>query len=328
LIKTLLFAVALCFTFCTVVEAQSQDVFSTLQENVWYLKTADTKARLYVTEIGEGSPVVFLHGGPGNDFNYIVDALLPHLREHRFILFDQRGSVLSPVSPEAVPSLSLDVLVEDLEQLRQALGEEKLTLFAHSFGTVVAEAYFIKYPQHVRSMVLAASAPPVGEFSSVLAATRPRMKLLRERPLVATVLQNEHLAGSPDTLTDRQRSMRGRIRDASIDIVHLDRWRQVYGGGVYYNDKVGDAIGGSLPAQIDMAASLQTHTVPITIIDGDQDFLDPAGQGWKQTASLHPNIKVDVLPSAGHYAWIDAPAEFAKDLSAGLAQSGPSSTTP
>jgi proline iminopeptidase len=325
LLKTLLFAAALCSTYCAAGPRQ-KDIFSTLQENVWYLKTDGPATRLYVTEIGKGSPVVFLHGGPGNDFNYIVDALRPQLSEHRFILFDQRGSVLSPVPPETVPSLSLDVLVEDLERLRQAIGEEKMTLLAHSFGTVVAEAYFIKYPQHVRSMVLTASSPPVTEFDDVLAATRPRMKLLRERPLVAAVLQQEHLTGNTDTLTDWQRTMRGRIRDASIDIVHLDRWRKVYGGGVYYNGKVGDAVAGSLPARIDILASMRTHPVPITVIDGDQDFLDPAGQGWKQAAAILPSIKVEVLPSAGHYGWIDAPKEFAKYLRAGLSRSDSSST--
>jgi proline iminopeptidase len=320
LIKTMFFAAALCSTIC-VAQSEEKDIFSALQQNVWYMRTEDPAIKLYVTEIGHGSPVVFLHGGPGNDFNYIIDALRPQLSEHRFILFDQRGSVLSPVPPDKIKSLSLDTLVEDLERLRLALGEEKLTLFGHSFGTVLAEAYFIKYPQHVQEMVLAASAPPSIELADVLAAARPRMKQLRERPLVDTILEEEHLAGAPDKLTDRQRSMRWRIKNlAAMDIVHLDRWRQVEGGGVYYDEKVDGAIGASLPARIDILPILRTHPVSVTIIDGDQDYLDPSGQGWKQATALLPVIKVKALPSAGHYSWVDAPEEFAKALREGLSR--------
>jgi proline iminopeptidase len=321
LIKTLLFAAILCSTIC-IAQSEEKDAFSALQQNVWYMPTADPAIQLYVTEIGHGSPIVFLHGGPGNDFNYIIDALRPQLGEHRFILFDQRGSVLSPVPPDKLKSLTLDAFVEDLERLRLSLGEEKLTLFGHSFGTVLAEAYFIKYPQHVQGMVLAASAPPSYGLADVLKAARPRMKQLRERPLVDTVLEEEHLAGAPDKLTDRQRSMRWRIKNlAAINVVHLDRWRHVEGGGVYYNDKVDDAIGDSLPARIDILSSLRMHPVPITIIDGDQDYLDPSGQGWKQAAEQLPIVMVRSLPTAGHYSWIDAPEEFARALHDGLSRS-------
>ncbi len=103
----------------------SPDVFDALQENVWYMQTADKKAQIYVTSLGQGPMVVVLNGGPGNDFNYIVDAVRGLSAKYRFILFDQRGSVLSPVPPAAVGGLSIQTLVADLDTLRQALGERR-----------------------------------------------------------------------------------------------------------------------------------------------------------------------------------------------------------
>ena len=87
-----IFAALLTITISVPISARAEPaaspIFSELQRNTWYLPTANGAARLYVTEIGRGPPVIFLHEGPGNDFQYIVPALRPHLLTHRFILFD------------------------------------------------------------------------------------------------------------------------------------------------------------------------------------------------------------------------------------------------
>ena len=98
-------------------ERSPADVFDRLQQNVWYLPTKTKDVRLYVTELGSGPPVIFLHGGPGNDFNYFIDAARPHIDRYRFIFFDQRGSLLSPVGAAQTKSVTLAVLVDDLEAL-------------------------------------------------------------------------------------------------------------------------------------------------------------------------------------------------------------------
>jgi proline iminopeptidase len=304
------------------VARSSDDLFSRLQQNVWYLQTGDKAARLYVTEIGQGAPVVFLHGGPGNDFNYIIDALRPHLGRHRFILFDQRGSLLSPVAAEQVKTLSLAVLVDDLETLRQALGEDKLVLFGHSFGTLLAEAYFEKYPEHVAGMVLAASMPaqtPEGGFAALLKAMRPRQNALRDRPLVLETLAAEGFPTDPADDTPRQHSDRWRLTNlAAGNLVRLDRWRSIQGGDVYYSEAVDSAIGDTIPGAIDLGPTLNRHPIPITVIDGDQDYLDPSAGGWRAQAKRSPRITLRTVPEAGHYAWIDNPSVFARDLEIGL----------
>src|SRR5690606_25870669 len=91
--------------------AQKQrGIFDELQENVWYLPTEDKQARLYVTQIGEGDSIIALHGGPGNDFHYLVDAVRNNTQKNTFILFDQRGSLMSPVKDSLIQSLSLNIL--------------------------------------------------------------------------------------------------------------------------------------------------------------------------------------------------------------------------
>lgn len=44
--------------------------------------------------------------------------------------------------------------VEDLEQIRKLLGFEKITILGHSFGSVTAQLYAIKYTQHLNRLII------------------------------------------------------------------------------------------------------------------------------------------------------------------------------
>ncbi len=44
--------------------------------------------------------------------------------------------------------------MEDLERIRIALGEEKLTFIGHSAGTLIGAVYADRYPQRVRAFLL------------------------------------------------------------------------------------------------------------------------------------------------------------------------------
>ena len=111
--------------------------------NQWYMNTTDAdgaKLTHYIAEYGveskPGNTVIVLHGGWGAEHSYLVPAIKPLADEYRFVLYDQRGSLRSPAVPPA--KITYDALVEDLDQLRQRLGLEKVTLKAHSMGNMLA----------------------------------------------------------------------------------------------------------------------------------------------------------------------------------------------
>jgi pimeloyl-ACP methyl ester carboxylesterase len=312
---------ALAITQPAIAAPSHADVFDRLQENVWYLKTADKAARLYVTSIGKGAPVVFLHGGPGNDFNYFVDALVPHLTQNKFILFDQRGSLLSPVGDANIKALTLQQLVDDLEALRIATGQDKMVLLGHSFGSYLALTYYKEHPDNVAALILTGAFPPSGRIMDVIKAMRPRQKSLQSRPAIAAQLKAEGLPDDAAKDTPQQSEARWRIGEfAPMNVIDLGRWRQAQGGEVYYNKDVDDTIGDSLPDELDIIPTLKAHPIPVTIIQGDQDYLDPGAQAWKALAATPDGktVKVEVMPRAGHYSWIDAPDEFSRALDEGL----------
>jgi proline iminopeptidase len=118
-----------------------------------YLKVSNLH-ELYYEQSGNpnGSPVVFLHGGPGggtdNDHRRYFDP-----QHYRIILFDQRGCGKSKPNAEIRENSTWE-LVEDIEKIRKTLGLEKWVVFGGSWGSTLALSYAITYPQHVRALIL------------------------------------------------------------------------------------------------------------------------------------------------------------------------------
>ena len=109
---------------------------------------------LYFEECGKqtGRPILFLHGGPGAGIAPSHRRLFNPDR-FRCVLFDQRGSGQSrPFA--SIESNTTDALISDIEALRHHLGVDKFILFGGSWGSTLALAYAIAYPEHVESLIL------------------------------------------------------------------------------------------------------------------------------------------------------------------------------
>ena len=118
-----------------------------------YLAVDDTH-NLYWEQSGnpDGVPVLLLHGGPG------AGASPTHRRffdpdYYRIIIFDQRGAGRSTPSG-CLENNTTTHLINDMEALRAHLSVDRWHLFGGSWGSTLAMAYSIKYPDHVLSMIL------------------------------------------------------------------------------------------------------------------------------------------------------------------------------
>ncbi len=140
-------------------------------------------------------PLFLLAGGPGQAATQVflpqIDRLEQVRQDHDLVIIDQRGTGSSnPLSCPAAgmqQELAADLaesalldrmkaclagfkgdprnfttqnFVQDLDQVRQALGYDKIDLLGVSYGTRVALEYLRAYPQYVRALVLDGAAPP------------------------------------------------------------------------------------------------------------------------------------------------------------------------
>jgi len=96
---------------------------------------------LFVHEVGEGFPVILLHGGPGLDHTHMSPWLDSLGDEFRLLYVDGRGQGRSErVEPS---TLSLEGFAEDVDLLADALGLERFALLGHSFGAIVSAKHAI-----------------------------------------------------------------------------------------------------------------------------------------------------------------------------------------
>src|SRR5439155_23348029 len=97
---------------------------------------------LFVEEIGDGFPLIVLHGGPGLDHSMFRPYLDPLGDDFRLIYVDERGQGKSDRVDPA--TLSLDVFARDVDLLAEALGLERFVLLGHSFGAIITTKHAIE----------------------------------------------------------------------------------------------------------------------------------------------------------------------------------------
>ena len=103
---------------------------------------------------GSGQPLFLIHGiGAARDAWRFV---IPKLSDHFTVVsYDLRGHGTSPKSSY---KFNLNDLVHDLENLRERLGFKKAFFVGHSLGGMIAPAYALKYPEHVKALGLLSTA--------------------------------------------------------------------------------------------------------------------------------------------------------------------------
>lgn len=139
-------------------------------------------------------PLMFLAGGPGQAATELAGMLGWPLREirqqHDIILVDQRGTGKSnglrceaPVedalslddrnvdvkedvekcllqfTDRHLPSYTTYNFIEDLEQVREALGHKQVHLYGGSYGTRAGFAYLKRHPESIKTATLDSNAP-------------------------------------------------------------------------------------------------------------------------------------------------------------------------
>lgn len=113
-------------------------------------------AKLWCEVEGNGDPVLLIAGGPGNSHTYFHPWFSDLAKNFKVIYFDAFGRGKSTRSKDST-QYTFKRDVEDIEGLRKALGFKKWTVFGHSYGGMVAQAYAIEYPNSVDKLIISNS---------------------------------------------------------------------------------------------------------------------------------------------------------------------------
>ncbi len=106
---------------------------------------------LFVEVMGQGYPLVLMHGGPGLDHTSLLP-LQPLADQYTLVFYDHRCNGRSEGAE--VSSMTFENLTADADALRQKLGFDQWAVLGHSFGGNVALEYALRYPHSLSHLVL------------------------------------------------------------------------------------------------------------------------------------------------------------------------------
>ncbi|HXD69097.1 MAG TPA: proline iminopeptidase-family hydrolase [Gaiellales bacterium] len=111
----------------------------------------------------EGTPILLLHGGPGAASYYMIP-LAERLAEHRpTIVYDQLGCGRSD-QPDDTSLWTVDRSVEEVDQVRAALGLDRCHLLGQSWGGWLSIEYMTRGATGIERLVLASTSASIPEF--------------------------------------------------------------------------------------------------------------------------------------------------------------------
>jgi pimeloyl-ACP methyl ester carboxylesterase len=249
---------------------------------------------LAAQQLGQGDPLVILHGLLGSGSNW--RSIARSLGEQRTVyLPDARNHGASPHHPHmGYPAMAADTLA-----FMDARGLQCVDLVGHSMGGKTAMWLALHAPQRVRSLIVVdiAPAPSPGHHG-------PLLTLLRRLPVEHMQRRAEVDAALAEEVPDN--ALRAFI---ALNLVSKD-------GGLAWRINL-DAIAESLPVLMDFPVCDGRYDGPVLFLAGSgSDYVGAAHE--RAITRLFPSAQLRHITGAGHWLHAEQPAAFLREANAFL----------
>ena len=232
---------------------------------------------IYYEEQGDGEPVVLIGGLTSTVETWGLQRSALAAR-YRVVLPDNRGSGRTRV-PDDDGSRTIPEFAEDVRVLLDGLGLERVHLVGASMGGLIVQAFALRHPERLKSLVLACTT--FGGPQAVAADPAVAAKLLdatgdssdSSLPVVA----------HPDSQAKRPEAIR----------FYLDSKK------AQPHSAAEVAARAQAVAAFDAADRVCDIAVPTLVITGKQDILVPA-ENSRMLAERIPNAELVEIDDAGH----------------------------
>ncbi|MET4108407.1 alpha/beta fold hydrolase [Hymenobacter sp. UYP22] len=257
--------------------------------------------QLHFREMGQGAPLVILHGLFGTLDNWQTLARRWAEAGHRVIVVDLRNHGRSPHAPEHTYALMAEDVLGLFDQLQ--LGADT-TLMGHSMGGKVAMRFALDYPERLGKLIVVDIAP--------------RFSDMRHQDDIVAGLNAVPLA----TLESRQQA-----DEALAQHIKWPDVRQFLLKNLYRREDNSFAWRpnlAALTAEMDDIGAEITAAHPflkpaLLIRGGKSDYVSPEDKLYAIPA-LFPNSQVETVVDAGHWVHAEKPEEVFQLVTAFLGQ--------
>ena len=250
-------------------------------------------------------PLLVIHGGPGFSHHYLL-ALTALADDRPVIFYDQLDSGNSE-RPGNPANWTVERFVSEVDDVRAALGLDRLIVLGSSWGGTVAAEYAIARPAGLVGLVLA--SPLISTPRWIADNTAYRKALPAD---VQKVLDEHEAAGTTDSQEYQDAVMvfyrRHLCRldpwpdevNRAFELANLDLYVTMWGNTEF------NATG--TLKDYDASARLDRIEVPTLFTCGEFDEATPAA--CRDFAALVPNGRAEVIPDASHMAFVEQPGAY------------------
>jgi proline iminopeptidase len=255
----------------------------------------------------EGSGIPCLVAGYSSLY---PQAFSDELKKHLKLIFvDWKNSFLADDPFPQAAKITMDTLVDDLDEVRRQLGYEKIAILGHSWPGFLPLAYGAKYPSHA-SFLISIGCPPYNNKNTDKASAEywerdasPERKAAYQRSLAAL----------PDSLLDklgrRERWVMLYVRDRAkcwMDPDYDCYWLWLGKGASMDFEHQYYTV---LTADYDPRPDFKKITAPVFVANGRYDYFVPP-ELWEAEKDKLPNLDYHLFMKSGHWPMLDETEHF------------------
>ena len=262
--------------------------------------------RVWWRRLGEGTrpPLVLLHGGPGLGHDYLLP-LAALAQDREIIFFDQLGCGRSDI-PTDPSAYTIAKFATRLDALRAALKLDRIALYGHSWGGVLAIEYLATHGHaSVEKLVLS------GAFASTPQANAGIARLIRLLPdgarLASLEQARDYAADDYAPLAQAFSDLHFCRADPRPPEFTASMQNAIASPSVPAMIGLGLTITGNLK-NWDRRADLARITIPTLITAGEFDEITRNCQETLRDAI--PDARLTIMPGCSHMTMTEAPEEY------------------
>jgi proline iminopeptidase len=272
-----------------------------------YVKT-DNGVIHYKT-YGNGEPILIINGGPGLDcegFSSLAELISD---KYMTILYDQRGTGKSELNPVDSITVTMDLMVKDIEALRNYLEIKEWIVLGHSFGGWIAEYYASCCPESISAMILSGSG---GIDMEILDYFNANLQMRLSQAERDSLKYWNNILNKGDTTFTARYNKAKYLASAYLfnkKFIPVLALRLANAGnpeitGLVYKDL--------FKIRFDCKESLRNFSKPVLIIQGRQDIVG-SGTAYKTHLTLK-NSELVFLNECCHYGWLEQEKQYIDEI--------------